>query len=106
MATATPAAANLVQLSPVKFVIGCVVVAAVVLGLGLSGLWTPPPWVLAVEVFATILALFVLGSIRYRLHKNALTYGAALVITSTFCAAATSEFHREVAKHGWWSFIQ
>jgi Na+/H+ antiporter NhaD/arsenite permease-like protein len=36
-----------------------------------------------VEVLATILALFVLGSIKYRLDKNALTYGAALVVAAT-----------------------
>jgi len=40
-------------------------------------------WVAAL-VFATILALFVLGSFRYRLDKNALTYGAVLVVGAAF----------------------
>jgi Na+/H+ antiporter NhaD/arsenite permease-like protein len=38
----------------------------------------------ASEILATIVALFILGSIRYRLDKNALTYGAGLVILATF----------------------
>lgn len=100
---------HLVHLSGTKFVIGCAIAAALILALGLSGVWRPTAWILAAEVFATIVALFVLGSIRYRLHKNALTYGAALVIVATFAMAGspeTAEFHRQVAEHGWWYFIQ
>lgn len=106
---ATTTDSNIVQLSSVKFVIGCAVAAALVLVLGWSGVWRPTPWVLAGEVFATIIALFVLGSIRYRLHKNALTYGAALVIVATFATAGTPEttgFHREIAEHGWGYFVR
>jgi Na+/H+ antiporter NhaD/arsenite permease-like protein len=98
-----------VNLSPTKFLFGCVVAAGIILGLGLTGVWRPTPWVLAGEVFATIIALFVLGSIKYRLHKNALTYGAALIIVATFMVAgspATSAFHKEVAEHGWWHFFR
>jgi Na+/H+ antiporter NhaD/arsenite permease-like protein len=40
--------------------------------------------VIAAEVFATVLSLFLFGSFRYQLDKNALTYGACLVIFSTF----------------------
>lgn len=77
----------IVELSPLKFLTGCAVLAA---GLFAWGMNHPfPPWVLALEVLVTILALFVFGSIRYRLHKNALTYGAALVIVATFW-------------NGWW----
>lgn len=97
---------DIVQLSAVKFLIGCLAVAVIVLALGLSGTWKPTPWVLAGEVFATIIALFVLGSIKYRLNKNALTYGAALVIVATFAAAGGSEFHQEIHEHGWWHFIR
>lgn len=43
-----------------------------------------PSWFIAIEVLTTILSLFIFGSIRYRLDKNALTYGAVLVIGSTF----------------------
>jgi Na+/H+ antiporter NhaD/arsenite permease-like protein len=95
-----------IHLSSAKFLIGCVVAAALVLLLGLTGIWKPTPWVLAGEVFATIIALFVLGSIKYRLHKNALTYGAALVIVATFWSIGGSGFHGEVAEHGWGHFIR
>ena len=37
-----------------------------------------PPWLLATEVLATILGLFLFGSFRYQIHKNALTYGMLL----------------------------
>lgn len=105
----SPSGQGLVYLSGTKFVIGCAIVAGAILALGLTNVWRPTAWTLAGEVFATILALFVLGSIRYRLHKNALTYGAALVIVATFAMAGTpetAEFHRQVAEHGWWYFIQ
>jgi Na+/H+ antiporter NhaD/arsenite permease-like protein len=36
------------------------------------------------ELFLTIFALFLFGSIRYRIDKNALTYGALLIIFATF----------------------
>jgi Na+/H+ antiporter NhaD/arsenite permease-like protein len=99
----------IVELSGKKFILGCAVVAGVILGLGLAGVWTPTAWVLAGEVFATIIALFVLGSIKYRLNKNALTYGAALVIVATFAMAGTAEtagFHKQVAEHGWGHFVR
>lgn len=38
----------------------------------------------AIEVFLTIISLFVFGSTRYRIDKNALTYGMLLVIVATF----------------------
>ena len=77
----------IVELSPLKFLAGCAVLAA---GLFAWGVNHPfPPWVVALEVLVTIVALFVFGSIRYRLDKNALTYGAALVIVATFW-------------NGWW----
>ena len=44
----------------------------------------PTANLLAVEVFTVILALFVFGSIRYQIDKNAITYGALLVVSSTF----------------------
>ncbi len=43
-----------------------------------------PSWAIAVEVLLTVVSLFVFGSIRYRLDKNALTYGMGLVIAATF----------------------
>ncbi|MBK9695360.1 MAG: hypothetical protein IPO76_08235 [Elusimicrobia bacterium] len=73
---------DLVQLSSKKFLGLCVLLSAGVLWLGARQ--PLPGWVMAAEVLVTILALFVTGSIRYRLDKNALTYGAGLVITATF----------------------
>lgn len=72
-----------IQISPTKFIIGCCVLSLLAL---LTGpFYTLPPFLIAVEVFLTIIGLFVLGSIRYRLDKNVLAYGAGLVIFSTFC---------------------
>jgi Na+/H+ antiporter NhaD/arsenite permease-like protein len=88
------------QLSSKKFLLGCLIVAV---GLTIMGRWvTFSPWLLAGEVFATILALFVFGSIKYQIHKNALTYGAALVITATFWSIwwPASELRQEVAAEG------
>ena len=64
---------------------------------------TPAPvWLLAAETLATILGLFLFGSFRYQIHKNALTYGMLLVIVATFCGLSTSTWHVEIAQRGWW----
>ena len=55
---------------------------------------TAAAWLLATEVLATILGLFVFGSFRYQIHKNALTYGMLLVIVATFCRAADVDVAR------------
>ncbi|GIW43278.1 MAG: hypothetical protein KatS3mg077_0560 [Candidatus Binatia bacterium] len=62
-----------------------------------------PVWLLGVEMLATVLALFVFGSIRYRLDKNALTYGAALLIAATFWGVwwHDSEMRSVVNHEGW-----
>lgn len=76
------APSQIVPLSSAKFVAACAVMAwALVL---FSGVWAPPTWLIAAEVMATVLGLFIFGSIRYRLDKNALTYGAVLVIGASF----------------------
>jgi Na+/H+ antiporter NhaD/arsenite permease-like protein len=81
------------------FVAACAVAAAVILIVGRT---TPIPlWLLASEVLATILGLFVFGSFRYQIHKNALTYGMLLVIIATFCGLATSTWHTQIAQQGW-----
>jgi hypothetical protein len=77
-----PASSDIVQLSGRKFLAGCAAAAALI---WLVGRVHPfPSWVVAVEVVLTVLSLFVFGSVRYRLDKNALTYGAGLVILATF----------------------
>ena len=56
--------------------------------LALGRLVALPTWLFATEVFATILGLFLFGSFRYQIHKNALTYGMLLVIVATFAGLA------------------
>src|ERR671922_934913 len=90
---------TVVMLSGQKFVIGCAVLAGIILALG--RLVALPTWLLATEVFATILGLFLFGSFRYQIHKNALTYGMLLVIIATFTQLASSTWHQEVARVGW-----
>ncbi len=91
------------MLSSRKFVVGCAAVAAVILIFGRGHM---PVALLATEVFATIVALFVFGSFKYQIHKNALTYGMALVIAATFAGLPDSEFHREVSEQGFGRFLR
>src|SRR5258708_19874272 len=65
-----------------------------------------PVWLLAAETLATILSLFLLGSFKYQIHKNALTYGMLVVIIATFCKLGTSEWHVEIRESGWWHWAQ
>jgi Na+/H+ antiporter NhaD/arsenite permease-like protein len=95
---------TVVMLSGQKFVIGCAVLAGIILTLG--RLVPLPTWLLATEVFATILGLFLFGSFRYQIHKNALTYGMLLVIIATFAGLNTSEWHIEINQRGWWHWAQ
>ena len=90
------------MLSSAWFVGVCAAVAA---GVALAGV-TLPVWLLAAEVMATILGLFVFGSFRYQIHKNALTYGMLFIIVATFTRLATSSWHVEIAQRGWTAWIQ
>ena len=75
----------MVMISGRKFVIACAIVACCCWRIGRM---TPlPVSLLAAEVFVTILWLFVFGSFKYQIHKNALTYGMVLVIVATFLRA-------------------
>src|SRR5262245_62361762 len=85
------------------FVAACAATALCILIAG--RLTVMPVWLLAVEVLATILGLFVFGSFRYQIHKNALTYGMLLVIVATFIGLATSVWHAEIAGDGLASWI-
>ena len=82
---------SVVMLSGRKFVLGCALVAGAVLAIG--RLVPLPMPLLATEVFATILGLFLFGSFKYQIHKNALTYGLLLIIIATFCGLPTSGWH-------------
>ena len=86
------------------FLAGCAMVAA---GLLLAGrVVAMPLWLLGAEVLLTILGLFVFGSFKYQIHKNALTYGMLLVIVATFAGLATSGWHTEIANQGAWQWVQ
>jgi len=100
---AAPAeSADVVNLSGRAFVGGCAALAAAIFLLGPL----MPVWLLGAEVLATILSLFLLGSFKYQVHKNALTYGMLLVIIATFVKLSTSEWHVEIRESGWWHWAQ
>jgi hypothetical protein len=96
-------ATAVVMLPSWKFLAGCAVVAA---GILIFGRGQMPVWLLAAEVFATIIGLFLFGSFRYQIHKNALTYGMAMIIVATFVGLPDSEFHREVSGRGFGDFLR
>lgn len=77
-----PEVTEIIYIPPRKFLAGCMALAVVLLGLGLAHPFSPA--MIAAEVFLTIIALFVFGSIRYQIDKNAITYGAILVILASF----------------------
>ena len=79
-----------------KFVLGCALLACLLLAAGRAVSF--PVSLLAAEVFATILGLFLFGSFKYQIHKNALTYGMLLVIVATFCGLSTSGWHLQIAE--------
>ena len=92
------------MISGQKFLVGCAVSAAITLSIG--RIVPLPVWLLAAEVFATILGLFLFGSFRYQIHKNAITYGMALIIIATFCGLSSSQWHVEIAQRGWQEWAQ
>jgi Na+/H+ antiporter NhaD/arsenite permease-like protein len=102
--TAVSGPRSVVMLSSRWFVLGCAAIAVLLLVLGRFVVL--PVWLLAAEVFATILGLFLFGSFRYQIHKNAMTYGMAMVIAATFCGLRTSEWHHAIAQHGWWAWAR
>ncbi|HTG89407.1 MAG TPA: SLC13 family permease [Vicinamibacterales bacterium] len=93
-----------IMLSGRKFVLACAIVAC---GLAVIGRIRPlPVSLVAAEVFITILSLFVFGSFKYQIHKNALTYGMVLVIVSTFLGLESTAWHQQVAADGWWPWLR
>jgi hypothetical protein len=77
----------MIQLSSRKFLAACAALAIAILIIGARHPLTP--MMIGMQVFLTIIGLFVFGSTRYQLDKNALTYGAILVIGASFAT-------------GWW----
>jgi hypothetical protein len=96
---------SVIELPSGVFVLSCATVALVMLVAG--RIWQPPVGLLAAEIFATILGLFLFGSFRYRIHKNALTYGMALVILATFSGIVWpgSQLRQQVATEGWGAWL-
>ncbi len=68
---------------PARWVCLFCLVIALLIGV-LTGGHPTSPNLLGLEVLLLILALFVFGSIRYRIDKNAITYGALPIIFVTF----------------------
>ena len=94
----------IVTLPGAWFLAGCALVAS---GILLAGrVVAMPLWLLATEVLATILGLFLFGSFRYQIHKNAYTYGMLLIILATFAGLATSGWHTEIANRGSWYWVR
>jgi hypothetical protein len=98
MESTSPAPA-VVMLPGRQFMAGAGLAALAILILGRS--MPLPTWLLAGEVFVTILGLFFFGSFKYQIHKNALTYGMLLVIVATFCSLPTSTWQTEIQQQGW-----
>ena len=93
-----------VMLSSSAFMIGAAFVAAAIAAAG--RFVAMPTSLLAGEVLATILGLFLFGSFRFQIHKNALTYGMALVVVATFSGLSTSAWHAEILQRGWVEWVQ
>ena len=95
-----------VELSSFKFLAGCAVLSFFVF---LTGrFFTFPAWVVALEILLTVASLFIFGSIRWRLNKNALTYGSALLIAATFWWIwwPASSARARVGIEGTWAFVE
>lgn len=75
-------APDLVEISSRNFLASCAALAALLFVLGSSRPFSPG--VIAAELFLTIIALFIFGSIRYRIDKNAITFGSILIIAASF----------------------
>lgn len=79
-----------VHLPPRLFMGACLAAALVIAVAARSG-DAIPAWLLPVEVGATILSLFLLGSFTYQLEKDALTYGMSLVMFASYAGSAWTQ---------------
>ena len=103
-ADATPPPAAVTMLPGSTFMAISALAAVVIV---IAGRFVPMPLgLLAVEVLATILGLFLFGSFRFQIHKNVLTYGMLLVIVATFTGLSTSAWHVEILQRGWGAWAQ
>lgn len=109
MTTTSTSTSPVVHLPAPRYVLLCVAVALLIGGLT----WNAPASanLLAIAVFTTVIALFVFGSIRYRLDKNVITYGAFPIILMTFLPLwwPHSQLREEMARSGGaalWAAVQ
>lgn len=70
---------------------GACLAAALVIAVAARSGAAIPAWLLPVEVGATILSLFLLGSFTYQLEKDALTYGMSLVMFASYAGSAWTQ---------------
>ncbi len=103
-AASVPDAPAVIMLPAASFMGGCAIAAAAIVIAG--QLVDIPSGLLTAEVLATILGLFLFGSFRFQIHKNALTFGMLLVIAATFSQIPTSTWHAEIAQSGWQSWAR
>lgn len=100
VSSAHQTAGEIIEIPSKRVFMICLAIAAVV---GLFT-WSNPPSanLLGAEVFATVVALFLFGSIKYRIDKNAITYAALPIILVTFLPIwwPTSQLRDEMAQHG------
>ncbi len=99
-----PAPSSVVMLSGLKFLLACTFIAGVLMVISRS--FPLPVWLLALEVLSTILGLFLFGSFKYQIHKNALTYGMLLIVDRHVLRTADFDWHVEIAQHGWSQWAQ
>jgi Na+/H+ antiporter NhaD/arsenite permease-like protein len=93
--SSSPSRANYRVLSGPAFFIVCSVVALLISAFVRVPL---PTGLLAFQVIAMVLGLFVFGSSRVRLDKTAFTFGAGLVVAATFF---TAWFPGSALKQAW-----
>jgi hypothetical protein len=103
-AASVPDAPAVIMLPAAWFMGSCAIAAAAIVIAG--QLVDIPSGLLTAEVLATILGLFLFGSFRFQIHKNALTFGMLLVIAATFSQIPTSTWHAEIAQDGWQSWAR
>lgn len=98
--SSTSESSGTVEIPAKNYLIFTFIVAVLI---GVISRWVPlSPNLLGIEVFATVVALFIFGSIRYRIDKNVLTYGALPMILVTFFSLwwPESALRKETAERG------
>lgn len=96
----TGSTSKIIEIPPRPYVLICFTVA-ILLSI-ITWKFPASPNLLAVEVFSIVIALFVFGSIRYRIDKNVITYGALPVVLVTFFSAwwPSSPFREKFIQEG------